>query len=151
MNFIKVFMSYTHIYVVMHVHAQSNGVECYTDAVLVQQEISKFDSQPEVLVINTSNMSFLVGLVLLSTLLSAQGVNTKNCDDSNGVLAKVCYELFHTMEQSIYNDRGNLYRLRRAYFYAPNADPILIRVEYNITISNLENSSLPICTEDSSF
>ena len=91
--------------------------------------------------------SFLLGLLLIA-LFSTQGVNTKGCDDSNLVLAKVCYELFKTMEQSLYDDGGNLYRLRRAYFYAPNANPILLRVEYNITISNLENSSLPICTED---
>ena len=93
-------------------------------------------------------VSFVLGLFLLA-LLSAEAVNTsKSCDDSNGVLAKVCYELFQTMEQSIYNDGGNLYRLRRAYFYAPNANPILLRVEYNVAISNLENSTLPICTED---
>ena len=43
---------------------------------------------------------------------------------------------------------GNLYEMKRAYFYAPNANLILLRVEYNVTIFNLENSTLPVCTED---
>ena len=42
---------------------------------------------------------FLLGLVVTALhVLSDQGVNTKSCDDSNRVLARVCYELFKTME-----------------------------------------------------
>ena len=88
-----------------------------------------------------------VHLIILLIILGAQGQDKReDCDDSNEVLANVCYQFFKTMEQSLYNDGANLYRLRRAYFYAPNADPILLRVVYNITFLG-NSSALSYCTD----
>ena len=67
-----------------------------------------------------------------------------NCKNSN-VNTNICFEIYKRVKQSLYNYGGNLYRMRRAYFYAPSANPILLREEYNITILN---STLPVCTED---
>ena len=79
-------------------------------------------------------------LITLFIILGAQGQEIREgCNDSDEVLTNVCYQLFKTMEQSLYNDGRNLYRLRRAYFYAPNANPILLRVVFNVKF--LGNSS----------
>lgn len=45
-------------------------------------------------------------------------------------------------------DKGNICRSRKAFFYAPNADPVLVKVKYNITFAeNITEDVLPNCTE----
>ena len=40
-----------------------------------------------------------------------------------------------------------MYRIRKEFFYAPNADPVLLKVEYNITFAeNITDELLPYCT-----
>lgn len=59
------------------------------------------------------------------------------CDDSSTseTFEEICYKLFQGLEDALYEDKGNTYRLRKAFFYAPNAHPILIKVIYNVTFA----------------
>ena len=75
--------------------------------------------------------SVAIPLVLIS--LVSQGLSI--CDDSNEVLANVCYKLFRQVEDALVQDKGNEYRLRKAFFYAPNANPVLMKVIYNISFA----------------
>lgn len=87
-----------------------------------------------------------VSLFLASLLVSGHHIK---CDDSDEVLADVCYKLYQQIEDALSEDKGNLYRLRKSFFYAPNASPVILRVIYNVTYSeNVTNyaKSLPYCT-----
>ena len=57
------------------------------------------------------------------------------CDDSDEVLADVCYKLYNQIGNTLLGDEGNFYRLRKAFFYSPNANPVLLKVIYNISFA----------------
>ena len=60
-------------------------------------------------------MKSIVYLGLLLILLVSQGLAV--CDDSDEVLADVCYKLYQQVEDALLEDKGNIYRLRKAFFY----------------------------------
>ena len=74
------------------------------------------------------SIALMIGLLLA---LVSQGLSV--CDDSDEVLADVCYRLFQQVEDALLADKGNVYRLRKAFFYAPNAHPVLLKVVYNLS------------------
>ena len=91
----------------------------------------------------------------LLTLLFAIGVlfSTGNCsceDSDSAQYSDICHEIFQSLENALIQDKGNLYRSRKVFFYAPNADPILLKVEYNITFAkNITEDMLPYCINSS--
>ena len=87
-------------------------------------------------------MQLLTLLFAIATLFS---VGNCSCEDPND--SQYCYEILHGLENALTQDKGNLYRSRRAFFYAPNANPVLVRVEYKITFAeNITEDVLPNCT-----
>ena len=78
----------------------------------------------------TRAVYFIVGLLFASLISESLSI----CDDSVEVLADVCSRLNHQIESALLEDAGNAYRLRKAFFYAPNARPVLIKVVYNVTL-----------------
>ena len=88
-----------------------------------------------------SYTTLIVGLLFLlsSSALALQGYAL--CDNSEDVAtADACYQLDEQLQYALLQDKGNLHRLRKAFFYAPNAHPVLLRVIYNVTYA--ENASL---------
>ena len=87
---------------------------------------------------------------LLVAALVSQGLSI--CDDSDELLADVCYKLFRQVEDTFLQDKGNEYRLRKAFFYAPNANPVLMKVIYNVSISENVTDDVQLqpnyCTND---
>ena len=87
----------------------------------------------------------------LLTLLFAIGVlfSMGNCsckDSDSDLYSDTCHEILQGLENALIIDKGNLYRLKKVFFYAPNADPVLLRVEYNITFAeNITEYVLPYC------
>jgi hypothetical protein len=76
------------------------------------------------------------------------------CDNSEDeIIADACYKLDEQIEYALVQDKGNLYRLRKAFFYAPNAHPVLLRVIYNVTFA--VNATLQeqagYCTNDTNL
>ena len=69
-------------------------------------------------------MQLLTALFTITTLFS---VGNCSCEDLD-----VCSEIFQALEGALIQDKGNLYRSRKTFFYVPSADPVLLRVEYNI-------------------
>ena len=90
------------------------------------------------------NTALMLGFLLVS--LVSQGMSV--CYDSvNEILADVCYRLDQQVEHTLLQDKGNLYRIRKAFFYAPNAHPVLLRVIYNLSYAeNVTQDALSFCT-----
>ena len=60
--------------------------------------------------------------------------------------ANTCYEVFQELSRALANDKGNLYRMEQAFFYAPSADPALIEVKYNISYGgNVTEDQVQYC------
>ena len=89
-------------------------------------------------------------IFLLLISLVSRGLSI--CDDSDEVLADVCYKLFRQVEDALVQDKGNEYRLRKAFFYAPNANPVLMKVIYNVSFSENVTEDVQLqpnnCTND---
>ena len=79
----------------------------------------------------TRAVYFIVGLLFASLISESLSI----CDDSVEVLADVCSRLNHQIETALLEDAGNAYRLRKAFFYAPNSHPVLIKVVCNVTFA----------------
>ena len=95
------------------------------------------------------NMKTLsIAFVIL--LFVSKGDST--CDGSDELLANICYNLYQQMEDALLDDKTNIYRLQKAFFYGPNANPVLIKVIYNISYSeNVTEDALRepnYCTSD---
>ena len=74
-------------------------------------------------------------ICLLASSLVVQGLSS--CyDDWDEELARVCYKFDQQLKQALENDEGNIYRLRRSFFYAPYADPVLLKVIYNVSFAD---------------
>ena len=88
-------------------------------------------------------------LVVIAALIS---MGKCSCDDSNDPLyPTLCYKILQSLEQALITDEGNLYRCRKAFFYAPNADPVLMKVEYNISFDeHITGGALSNCINDNS-
>ena len=75
---------------------------------------------------------FISSLLLASLVPQIHSI----CDDSDEVLADVCYRLYNQIRNTLLGDEGNFYRLRKAFFYSPNANPVLLKVVYNISFAD---------------
>jgi len=53
-----------------------------------------------------------------------------------------CYRLFKTFESALIEREGNLYQMRKAFFYSPYAEPVLLKVVYHITYGDNVTLSL---------
>ena len=86
----------------------------------------------------------LILLFVIASLVSMVHCSCEDIDDPQ--YPSLCHEILQSLQQALINDKGNLYRSRKAFFYAANADPILLRVEYNITFAdNITEDMLPYC------
>ena len=81
--------------------------------------------------------SIVVEHALLLAALFGIGVcvSDDSSTQSNETFEEECYKHFQEFEDALYEDKGNTYRLRKAFFYAPNAHPVLMKVIYNITFA----------------
>lgn len=89
----------------------------------------------------------MVGFLFLLASLVPQGHSV--CDNptlQDPVTADICYRLDLQVENALLQDKGNLYRLRRAFFYAPNAHPVLLRVIYNLSYAENATQEDAYCT-----
>lgn len=87
--------------------------------------------------------------MLLFTLLFAItalfSVGKCSCEDPDD--SEICFEILQSLQEALTQDKGNFYRSRKAFFYAPNADPVLLRVQYNIIFAeNISEDVMPNCT-----
>ena len=92
-------------------------------------------------------MQLLTLLFAISVLFSTAKCS---CEDlHNSKYSVVCYEILQSLQEALIQDKGNLYRSKRAFFYAPNADPVLLKVKYNITFAeNITEDFLPYCVNE---
>ena len=92
-------------------------------------------------------------LTLLFAIIALFSVGNCSCEDpDDDQHSDICFEVLQSLQEALTQDKGNFYRSRKAFFYAPNADPVLLRVEYNITFAeNITEEVLPYClTENNS-
>ena len=68
--------------------------------------------------------------VLMATILTASCLV---CDDPVEITTGTCAKILKNLEKALLQDEGNLFHLRRAFFHSPTADPVLLKVVYNIT------------------
>ena len=70
-------------------------------------------------------------LLLLFPLCSINpGSCLSDCDDPSEATQS---KILKNLEKALLQDEGNGPRLRRAFFHSPTADPILLKVVYNVT------------------
>jgi hypothetical protein len=67
---------------------------------------------------------------LMATILTASCLV---CDDPVEITTGTCAKILKNLEKALLQDGGNLFRLRRAFFHSPIANPVLLKVVYNIT------------------
>ena len=73
---------------------------------------------------------YLLSVVLMATVLIGSCLV---CDDPVEVTTGTCAKLLANLEKALLQDKGNLFRLRRAFFHSPTADPVLLKVVYNVS------------------
>ena len=91
-------------------------------------------------------MQLLTILLATAALFS---VGNCSCDDpEDSPYSSVHYEILQSLQSALIQDKSNLYHSRKAFFYAPFADPALLEVKYNITFTEKIASEdvLPYCT-----
>jgi len=94
----------------------------------------------------------LLCLIVPIALISSGAAALCSIADS-GELATDCYRLFKTFESALIEGEGNLYRMGKAFFYSPHADPVLLKVVYHITYGDnvtlsRDNITLRYCSGD---
>ena len=80
--------------------------------------------------ISMFNVWHLVAIGLTTSFVS---VACLVCDDPSEVSIGTCGKLSNDLKRALLQDEGNLFRMRRAFFYSPTATPVLLKVVYNIT------------------
>lgn len=61
----------------------------------------------------------------------------------------ICHKILQSLENALIQDEANLYRSRKVFFYAPDADPVLLRIEYDTSFAeNITEDVLPYCTNN---
>ena len=98
------------------------------------------------------NTGLVVGFLFLLYLLVPQGHSqtlSQVCDNSTDEkITEACYKLDEQIEYALLQDKGNLYRLRKAFFYAPNAHPVLLKVIYKLSFAENATQQASHCTDD---
>lgn len=82
-------------------------------------------------------------LILTSTVFTSG--NCLLCDDSSEVNAATCAKLSKDIEKALLGDEGNLFRMRKAFYYSPTASPVLLKVKYNVTLGQNFTEEVPCC------
>lgn len=86
-------------------------------------------------------------LILLSFLFLLVPLGHSVCDDlADAETADICFKIDQQVEHALLQDKGNLYRLKKAFFYAPNAHPVLLRVIYNLSFAENATQEYAYCT-----
>ena len=86
-------------------------------------------------------------MIFLSIFMSE---NCQFCDDSSKATISACARLSKDLENALFGDEGNLFRMRKAFFYSPTASPVLLKVVYNVTYGDnvtiaITDDELPCC------
>lgn len=73
------------------------------------------------------------------------------CDDPVEITTGTCAKILKNLEKALLQDEGNLFRLRQAFFHSPTADPVLLKVAYNITYAEnittaLAKNEIQLCS-----
>ena len=83
--------------------------------------------------------SIVLLLIAIPTVISEGAC--KSPDNAN-----TCYKIFKELSSALVKDKGNLYRMQQAFFYAPNADPVLVKVKYNVSYGdNITKDQVQYC------
>ena len=89
----------------------------------------------------------LLALLFATAALFSSGSCSCHNDLDDSQYSGVCYEILQNLQNALVQDKSNLYRSRKAFFYAPNVDLALLKVEYNITFAeNITEDMLTNCT-----
>ena len=87
-----------------------------------------------------------VGLCLVAFI-----ANIANCEECNSKLdnreSNICYDLYKALETALVDEKGNLYRLRRAFLYS---SVVFLEVNYDITYALSENVTYEHCESGNS-
>ena len=84
--------------------------------------------------------------LLILALLMCVTLPTGKCACRDPQYATTCFDVFKSLENALINNEGNIYRIRKAFYYAPSADPVLLKVIYDISFENTTDS-LPYCMD----
>lgn len=89
--------------------------------------------------------------IVLSLTYSISGAcQLCTCDLSSEVTTGACAQILKDFEKAVLEDEGNLYRMRRAFFYSPTASPVLLKVVYNVSFSD-NITDIPSCGKNSNL
>ena len=92
-------------------------------------------------------MQLLTVLLVTVSLFSAGYCSCS--DPGKSYYSGVCFEILQSLQNALIQDKTNLYRSRKAFFYVPSADPTLLKVKYSITFAeNITENVLPHCTNE---
>ena len=98
----------------------------------------------------------LAHILLLTGICMINTVGAGDIDVCNGYnlyrFASACQKVFKELERALIQDEANLYSLKKVFFSAPNSDPVLFKVNYNIRFGdNITDHEevLPLCDTDS--
>ena len=95
----------------------------------------------------------LLCLIVFIALSSVGAVVGDLCSTGELATGTQCYRLFKTFESALIEGEGNLYQMRKAFFYSPYAEPVLLKVVYHITYGDnvtlsRDNITLRYCSGD---
>ena len=76
-----------------------------------------------------------LSVVHLCCCFISEASKLSTCDIASELTTGTCAQFSKDLEKAVLNDDGNLYQLRRAFFYSPTAAPVLLKVVYNVTFS----------------
>ena len=89
----------------------------------------------------TSKAWYSIILILFVNILSTSRGFHLFPDDPCEKTTDECIKLFKKFEKALLQDDTNMYQMRRAFFHSPTADPVLLKVIYNVTCQkNITNA-----------
>ena len=92
-------------------------------------------------------MSAFVSFIIFALTASILPGGSLNCDDPDDLTTGICGQLSKDLERALVKDEGNLFRIRRAFFYSPTASLVLLKVVYNVTYAeNVTLEEIPVCS-----
>ena len=85
-------------------------------------------------------------LILVLLVYTTHSAGEYTCNDPNDLeYGTLCFDVFKSLERSLTQNEGNIYRIRKAFYYAPSADPVLLKVMYYISFDTTD--LLPYCVD----